>query len=156
MLPTSTTADIFVQSWPNNGEIDIIEGVNMQTQNAMTMHTNGGCSMVSKSCEGNTGCGVQAGGPSSYGNGFNSDQGGIYALQWTDSEINVYFFGRGSIPGDLTSGSPNPDNWKPLASFSGSDGCNIADHFKSNSIIFDITFCGMSVPIPVLLSIMSA
>lgn len=49
-------------SWPSNGEIDIIEGVNYQSQNAMTMHSNTGCKMVQKDCFGEQGCGVQTGG----------------------------------------------------------------------------------------------
>jgi hypothetical protein len=31
--------------WPSNGEIDIIEGVNSQMANAMTLHTTAGCSI---------------------------------------------------------------------------------------------------------------
>lgn len=29
--------------WPNGGEIDIFEGVNQQTNNAMTLHTDATC-----------------------------------------------------------------------------------------------------------------
>ena len=32
-------------SWPNNGEIDIIEGVNTQTDDISTLHTSAGCDM---------------------------------------------------------------------------------------------------------------
>jgi hypothetical protein len=32
-------------SWPTNGEIDIIEGVNSQKSNSMALHTNPGCSI---------------------------------------------------------------------------------------------------------------
>ncbi len=31
--------------WPNYGEIDIIEGVNVQTSDYTTLHTNQNCSM---------------------------------------------------------------------------------------------------------------
>jgi hypothetical protein len=32
-------------SWPTNGEIDIIEGVNSTPSNSVTLHTNAGCSI---------------------------------------------------------------------------------------------------------------
>ena len=33
------------QNWPNNGEIDILEGVDGNNFNSMTLHTNEGCYM---------------------------------------------------------------------------------------------------------------
>ena len=130
-------------NWPNNGEIDIIEGVNYQSTNAMTMHSNGGCQMVNKDCQGESGCGVQAGGPSSYGDGFNNANGGVYAMEWTSSAINIWFFGRGSIPNGATGDNPDPSTWgNPTASFQGGSGCTIDDHFNNNNIVFDTTFCG--------------
>lgn len=32
-------------NWPNNGEIDIIEGVNTQNFNQMTLHSKANCNM---------------------------------------------------------------------------------------------------------------
>lgn len=61
--------------WPTQGEIDIIEGVNENQYNSMTLHTSAGCSTVNASatflgtlahtdCDayanGNTGCGIVA------------------------------------------------------------------------------------------------
>lgn len=63
----------FGDDWPNQGEIDIIEGVNLQTKNDVTLHTSNGCSTsgtgqtgtsVTKNCfvnapnqQNNQGCG---------------------------------------------------------------------------------------------------
>lgn len=130
-------------SWPNNGEIDILEGVNYQSTNAMTLHSNSGCTMVNKNCQGNQGCGVQQGGPASFGDGFNAANGGVYAMEWTSTAINIWFFGRNNIPAGATGANPDPSTWgSALASFQGGSGCNIDDHFKNNNIVFDTTFCG--------------
>lgn len=130
-------------SWPNSGEIDIIEGVSYQSENAMTMHTSSGCSMVNKDCQGNTGCGVVTGGSASYGDGFNNANGGVYAMEWTSDAINIWFFGRNSVPNGATGDAPDPTTWgNPIASFQGGSGCNIDQHFQNNNIVFDTTFCG--------------
>lgn len=126
--------------WPNNGEIDIIEGVNYQAQNAMTLHTNSNCTLMNQDCGG--GCGIENGGTASFGDGFNGHAGGIYALEWTSDAINIFFFARSDIPADALSESPNPAGWgNPTASFVG--GCTIDEHFNDHQIVFDTTFCGM-------------
>lgn len=130
-------------NWPNSGEIDIIEGVNSQSQNKMSLHTSDGCSVTQGDCQGNQGCSVDAGGSGSYGNGFNSANGGTYAMEWTSSQISVWFFSHGSEPGDLNSATPNPANWgNPTGSFTGGSSCDIDSHFMNNNIVFDTTFCG--------------
>ncbi|KAL9124217.1 MAG: hypothetical protein Q9217_006432 [Psora testacea] len=130
-------------NWPNNGEIDILEGVSYQAQNAVTMHTSAGCSMVGKDCQGNQGCSVQADVANSYGDGFNNGKGGVYAMEWTSDAINVWFFRRNSDLSNVLSESPDPVQWgSALASFQGGSGCTIDDHFKNNNIVFDTTFCG--------------
>lgn len=66
----------------------------------------------------------------------------MYAMQWASSGIYVWFFPRGSIPNDITNGSPDTSGWgTPTASFSGS-GCDFDTYFQNNNIIFDTTFCG--------------
>jgi hypothetical protein len=146
--------------WPNNGEIDILEGVNDQENNGMTLHTGAGCSISSQSdgafsgtvetdnCDvkapdqnENAGCSIKHPSKQSYGAGLNDNQGGVYATQWTDDAISVFFFPRGEIPEDALGDSPNPDNWGiPAAKFSG--GCDIAKTFQEQQIVFDTTFCG--------------
>lgn len=125
----------------------------------MTLHTGPGCSihenslfsgkMITNNCDvnapgqyKNAGCSIDAGGQSNtYGAGLNSINGGVYAMEWTDSGISTYFFPRSSIPSDITSGKPKPSSWgKPLSHFSG--GCDFANTMKDQQIIFDTTFCG--------------
>ncbi|OAP63931.1 hypothetical protein AYL99_03158 [Fonsecaea erecta] len=145
-------------NWPSAGEIDIIEGVNSQASNAMTLHTDSGCSITNNgmfsgsvatpNCDikaagqaMNAGCSISTPNDGTYGTGFNQAQGGVYATEWTSSAISIWFFSRSAIPSDISSGSPDPSNWgQPLASFSG--GCNIDEFFNNNQIVFDTTFCG--------------
>lgn len=130
-------------SWPNNGEIDIIEGVNLQSGNQATMHTSDGCSFDGASCLGNQGCPKPAGGSNSFGNGFNANQGGTYAVEWTTDHISLWFFGRGSEPGDVLGEGPDPSRWGPPTTiFAGGNGCDIDSHFRNHQIVFDTTFCG--------------
>ncbi|KAG4431871.1 hypothetical protein IFR05_012648 [Cadophora sp. M221] len=142
--------------WPANGEIDIIEGVNDDTTNHMTLHTSPGCSLQSSGalssstlstpdCNAGSageGCSLKTTNKQGYGTGFNAVGGGVYAMEWTALAIKVFFFTRNSIPADISSGNPNPKTWGvPVGSFSGS-GCSIDSHFKNHQIIFDTTFCG--------------
>ncbi|KAF4548275.1 Endo-1,3(4)-beta-glucanase-like protein 2 [Elsinoe fawcettii] len=146
-------------NWPAGGEIDIVEGVHNQVSNAMTLHTNDGCSInqnnplmtgsvATSNCYikapgqwDNQGCSIGTGQTNTYGKGLNKAGGGVYAMAWQAKQIRVWFFPRGSIPGDIASGKPTPASWgKPLSIFSGS--CNIPQFFKDHQIVFDTTFCG--------------
>ncbi|KAH7123662.1 concanavalin A-like lectin/glucanase domain-containing protein [Dendryphion nanum] len=149
--------------WPRNGEIDILEGVNDQETNAIALHTSSGCSVSSSLGSGNgftgkiktpncdvaaigqaqnAGCGISQVENNSYGKGLNDNKGGVYATEWADDAITVWFFPRQSIPKDIASGSPDPKTWpKPAARF-GSSTCNIKSMFNKQKIVFDTTFCG--------------
>jgi hypothetical protein len=145
--------------WPTGGEIDIIEGVNDQTHNGMTLHTAPGCKIgpetgifsgevTTPNCDvnakdqsKNVGCSIEHPSTDSYGVGLNAIGGGVYATQWTDEAISVYYFPRGSVPDDVLGDAPNPDGWGlPAAKFTG--GCNIAKMFKEQQIVFNTAFCG--------------
>ncbi|RVX69220.1 hypothetical protein B0A52_07196 [Exophiala mesophila] len=145
-------------NWPTGGEIDIIEGVNSQTANSMALHTGPGCSIQNSGLfEGqistpncdvaangqatNAGCQIHSGNKASYGAGFNANQGGVFATEWTSSHISIWFFPRGGIPSDISAGNPDPSGWgQPAGSFTG--GCEIDNFFSNNQIVFDTTFCG--------------
>jgi hypothetical protein len=145
-------------NWPTNGEIDIIEGVNTQTTNSMTLHTDSGCTITNtgafsgtlstSNCDvnapnqvANAGCSIGSPSTNSFGNGFNDNGGGVYATEWTSEEINIWFFPRGSVPADITAGTPEPTNWGlPQAQFTG--GCDLDEHVRDQQLVFDVTFCG--------------
>ncbi|TVY49978.1 putative endo-1,3(4)-beta-glucanase [Lachnellula cervina] len=87
----------FGPNWPHSGEIDVIEGVNSNHDNLMSLHTSSGCTVAgsgqsgtlqSNNCDGdlngNAGCGSTASADSSYGATFNAGSGGVYATEWTE------------------------------------------------------------------------
>ncbi|KAL1843027.1 hypothetical protein VTJ49DRAFT_3341 [Mycothermus thermophilus] len=98
----------FGPGWPNSGEIDILEGVHGELHNTVTLHTGAGCvvpctgdavestQLLRADCFGHMGCTQKTRVPGSYGAGFNAVGGGVYALEWTDQAIRVWFFPRGS------------------------------------------------------------
>ncbi|EMD36050.1 glycoside hydrolase family 16 protein [Gelatoporia subvermispora B] len=146
--------------WPAGGEVDILEGVNNQSPNQATLHTNPGCTMpssrsqtgtsVNNDCDAdadnNAGCGVQAPSSNSYGPAFNSAGGGWYAMERTSSFIKVWFWSRndGSVPSDVKNGdtSIDTDNWgKPFAYFPGTS-CSMTEYFDWANIVINLTLCG--------------
>ncbi|KAI2474517.1 Glycoside hydrolase family 16 protein [Pyrenophora tritici-repentis] len=89
----------------------------------------------------NAGCSIKHPSTQSYGAGLNAAGGGVFATQWTDKAISMYFFPRNAIPKDVLGKSPDPSGWgKPAAKFQG--GCDIKSMFKQQQIVFDTTFCG--------------
>ncbi|KIW12123.1 hypothetical protein PV08_09397 [Exophiala spinifera] len=144
--------------WPNNGEIDIIEGVSAQTANNMAVHTSDGCTisntggfsgtLETDNCyvgaadqATNAGCSIRSNDDQSFGAGFNSVGGGVFATEWTSEAISIWFFPRGAIPSDISSGSPDPSGWGlPQGQFQGA--CDIDEKVQNQQIVFDVTFCG--------------
>ncbi|KAF4547677.1 putative glycosyl hydrolases family 16 protein 1 [Elsinoe fawcettii] len=141
-------------TWPQSGELDILEGVNRQTTNLISAHTKNGCTisgagqtavLQTNNCAvpfSTTGCSNSDPRTTSYGTGFNSQGGGVYAIDWTSSAIRVWFFPRSAIPRSILDNAPNPaaDFGTPTANFAGS--CNIDQQFYDMAIVFDTTFCG--------------
>ncbi|KAI5455650.1 concanavalin A-like lectin/glucanase domain-containing protein [Mariannaea sp. PMI_226] len=143
---------LYGPNWPASGEIDVIEGINSQSANIVTLHTSPGCTMTNEGTMDSTvlkepnchlGCSQTSSGTSNYGTDFNQNGGGIYVLEWTPSRISVWFFSRSTIPSDIASQEPDPSRWgKPIARFNGNAGCNINEHFRNNNLVIDTTFCG--------------
>jgi hypothetical protein len=153
---------MFGPDWPNSGEIDIIEGVNSQTSNSVTLHTGPGCAvsnagslastkLLSPNCQGNEGCTQTTAASNTYGVGFNAAGGGVYALEWAEDAIKVWFFPRGSSTatqlaagaGNSTTTAPDPSAFgTPLAVFDGGATCAMSSHFANHNVVFNTDFCG--------------
>ena len=147
---------MFGPNWPSSGEIDIIEGVNLQTTNSITLHTSPGCIMdfggssgatpVEANCNANNGyngCSANTWDQKNFGTGFNNNGGGVYAMQWESSGIYVWFFPRNAIPQDINARAPVTQNWGlPVVAFNGGKGCDVNARFRDLNIVFDTTFCG--------------
>ncbi|KAJ3119893.1 hypothetical protein HK100_000116 [Physocladia obscura] len=147
------------QTWPYAGEIDVIEGVNTNTQNSQTLHTQPGCAFTASElnqtgtlefddcnsangANNNLGCGVTNTANNSYGVGFNAIGGGVYATKWTNVGISIWFFPRNAIPSDITAGTPNPAGWGiPSSNWPFGSTCQ-ASFFSNMQIVLDTTFCG--------------
>ena len=99
-----TPARSMLRSTPG-GEIDIFEGVNMQSTNQMVLHTGPQCTMPSglpqtgtaqgRDCTSfpghNSGCAVTDANPKSYGKPFADSGGGVWVTQFEPSGIKIWF-----------------------------------------------------------------
>jgi hypothetical protein len=152
--------------WPNAGEIDVVEGVNNQATNQMTLHTSDGCTLdsqadpdpkvrvnvattgkiLSSQCASsgsdNDGCAFVDTDVRSQGKGFNLIAGGVFAHLWEDDSIKVWHFARGEIPADIEAKNPNPASWPTPAAVFTSASCDIKDRFQNHNLIIDTTICG--------------
>ncbi|GAA5975716.1 hypothetical protein JCM5350_002704 [Sporobolomyces pararoseus] len=147
-------------SWPSGGEIDIFEGVNLQPQNQVALHSVAGCYaspttetspngiLESTNCDytvnANQGCTFTDTRNSSYGAGFAENGGGVYAAELSSDAISVWFFPRSQIPSDLrdSSSTPNPSSWGAPTAYYPESGCNINQYFAAQQITLNIALCG--------------
>lgn len=145
-----------VDNWPSNGEIDVMEAVNLaDSGNQMTLHTASNCEMNHKRKQTGTttyencywdandesGCGVKSN-ESTFGEDYNSAGGGVMALEWRSAGIRVWNFMRGSVPDDITNNNPDPSTWGEANADFPDTGCDIDSHFKNQTIIINIDLCG--------------
>ncbi|OCF43400.1 endo-1,3(4)-beta-glucanase [Kwoniella heveanensis CBS 569] len=146
-------------TWPEQGEIDTIEGVNMGWANQMALHTEDGCAITasssaysgtvnSTSCyyedNDNSGCAITDSSYSSYGEQFAANGGGVYVTQLAEEGVSIWFFERSSIPDAVSSANSSIDT-SSLGTPSGfwsKDGCDVDKFFGDQSLVFDITLCG--------------
>jgi len=147
-------------SWPANGEIDIIEFANNLNYDQSTLHSSYGCFQdtseadfdgywastgdcnLGSGANGTLGCGI-ASPNASVGAGFNT-QGGVYAAEWSDKEIRVFYFPRDQVPADIVSGSPIPDSWGlPQSRFAvGAGSLCEGEYFNDMQIMLNTDICG--------------
>lgn len=88
--------------WPNDGEIDIVEAINLMTVNQMALHTTPGCFHTTppdqlgisvgtnnngNDCSTASGCVVTETKNTSYGAAFAQNGGGVWATQFDVSGI---------------------------------------------------------------------
>ena len=154
-------------SYPQQGEIDIIENIHENVQSLNVLHAKPGFSVVGNqkglqqsgiqttyNCDDtaqssdygsqylNQGCAATSTSPGSFGSALNAVGGGVYAMEWTSDVIRVWNFVSGLVPSDILSGKPNPSGWG-LPSFTTAQGKgDIDEHFKDHKVVLDTTFCG--------------
>jgi hypothetical protein len=106
----------------------------------------------------NQGCKTQDVLSTSYGEGFNSNGGGIFALERSKKDgIKVWFWPRDltrTVPFDILNDRDgvHPEEWAiPTAYFPTGDNCDYEEYFDAHKIIFDLTFCVRRVPSPTII-----
>ncbi|KAI0659282.1 concanavalin A-like lectin/glucanase domain-containing protein, partial [Cubamyces menziesii] len=142
--------------WPDNGEIDILEAVNLMTYNQMAIHTTDGCltsnqiqqsgELGADDCASNSGCTVKELKPNSYGDDFNNAGGGVWATKFDIDGIAIWFWSRADVPPELTGDDKMVDisKWgEPSAAFPVSPQCDITKFFTPQQLVIDIALCGV-------------
>ncbi|KAH8091733.1 hypothetical protein BXZ70DRAFT_993891 [Cristinia sonorae] len=146
--------------WPEEGEIDIVENVNLATFNQYSLHTattcnqaegatqfgrttNTNCTVVPELNQ-NTGCVVQETKPNSFGSSFAQARGGVFAMQWDKDGVRNWFWTRTEVPSDITSTNdhPDPTKWGIPSAFYPASGCDPKTTFGPQFLTLYINLCG--------------
>jgi len=148
--------------WPDNGEIDIVEAVNLMGNDQYALHTLPGCSQTpgaaqtgasgEMDCSQPSGCVVSETAPNSFNEGFAQAGGGVWATQFDVAGIFIWFWSRPNIPPSIleaTSTSPiDITEWGPPSASYPAFSCNIPQFFSAQQLVIDITLCGNWAGIP--------
>ncbi|KAI0795406.1 glycoside hydrolase family 16 protein [Abortiporus biennis] len=147
-------------AWPNDGEIDIIEAINLMDHNQMALHTLPGCThddpgkdkqkgtTIRADCGTTGGCTVAETTPGSYAEAFSANGGGVFATQFDETGINIWFWPRAEVPASITQLSSTQTSldisaWGiPSAAYPSGPSCNITEFFPPQQIVLDIALCG--------------
>ncbi|KJK84530.1 hypothetical protein H634G_00051 [Metarhizium anisopliae BRIP 53293] len=149
-------------TWPQDGEIDIIENWNLRGVNNPAFHmantaAYGSCridsadqsgGLITPNCDNqytdystqwlNQGCVVEDNGPS-------GGSGGVYAMEWTSDFIKIYSWFPNQVPSNIGSSSPDTSSWGAPTMYLRKDLCNIDKIFKPQRIVLNIAMCGNPV-----------
>ncbi|KAI0777301.1 concanavalin A-like lectin/glucanase domain-containing protein [Trametes elegans] len=141
--------------WPDNGEIDIVEGINLMKDNQMAVHTTWGCTTSDSivqtgnigvtDCSQGAGCTVHENKANSFGEGFANAGGGVWATQYDVAGIFIWYWSRPDVPQELTSNASTIDTTKwgtPSAAFPVTPQCNVTQFFTPQQLVLDIALCG--------------
>ncbi|KAI9511857.1 concanavalin A-like lectin/glucanase domain-containing protein [Russula earlei] len=148
--------------WPDNGEIDIIEGVNLMDTNQYALHTLPGCSQPrgvwqtgasgETDCSQPSGCVVSERSPSSFGETFAAAGGGVWAAQFDVAGIFIWFWSRADLPPSIlqatATSSIDISGWGPPSASYPASGCDICRFFTAQHLVIDITLCGIWAGLP--------
>ncbi|KAJ7484682.1 concanavalin A-like lectin/glucanase domain-containing protein [Mycena latifolia] len=150
-------------TWPEGGEIDIIEGINQMQNNQYALHTTPGClhttppdqtgtsSLVD--CSQPAGCLVGENAPNSFQSGFAAAGGGVWAAQFDYTGIFIWFWSRPNVPASITQATATSSivslaDWGPPSASYVNSTCTIEDFFGPQNLVIDITLCGEWAGIP--------
>ncbi|KAG6907308.1 hypothetical protein DXG01_009472, partial [Tephrocybe rancida] len=154
------------KEWPHAGEIDIIENINLNSNNQMALHTDSGCVQVENpvqsgkslksDCSLPQGCIVAETKPNSFGAGFNNAGGGVFATQLDVSGVYIWFWDRPNIPASITGATStskmDTTTWgMPSASYPAT-GCNFTQFFGPQQLVLLTTLCGVWAGVPSIYS----
>ncbi|KAH9040528.1 glycoside hydrolase family 16 protein [Lactarius hengduanensis] len=149
-------------TWPDNGEIDIIEGVNLMGANQYALHTLPGCSQPpgvvqtgvsgATDCSQPSGCIVSETSPNSFNEGFAAAGGGVWATQFDVAGIYIWFWTRANLPPSIlqanSTSSIDISEWGPPSASYPATTCNISQYFTAQQLVIDITLCGVWAGLP--------
>ncbi|RDB16079.1 putative glycosidase C21B10.07 [Hypsizygus marmoreus] len=149
-------------TWPDDGEIDIMEAINLMDHNQMALHTTPGCThstppnqmgvSTELDCSKPSGCVVTETAPNSFREGFAAAGGGVFAAQFDVAGIFIWFWSRPNIPPSIleatSTSSLDVSQWGPPSASFPSTTCDITKFFRPQNLIFDITLCGIWAGLP--------